>query len=331
MTTLAIIGSGILGRTLLYTLAKEQKTFEKITLFHSDSFVFPCTLNSTAIVASRGVTKGHSSLGDFIVDGFEAFKQHTELDKPRGVEAVTHYTSASDELDSFKKRYPDASMERHFLQDEFLTAQEKAFMIEPDIYTEWLISEARVMLKGKLEIIPEFVTEVRKDEGIHVLTQEGRQLAFDKVVLAGGNYNRFWKQLAPKSVLETSRPVQGSYFEFSEIEWNLPSFSLTHDGHNIVWNNSRRKLLLGSTSLDVNHTLSPLQELSFIHEKLSKVFMLELPGIHLGTVKVGLREKAKKREAYLFSDGNCIFAGGLYKNGFILSKKISENLVHQFL
>lgn len=331
MTTLAIIGSGILGRSLIYTLAKEQKQFEKIVLFFSDSFAFPCTLHSTAIVAPRGVTAGHSALGDEILEGFRVVSEHVKLDQPAGVEVITQYTGSTEKLDAFKQRYPANKLMKDFLSNETLVATEEAFLIDPKTYGDWLLNEALIMKKDHIEVIEDFVTDVSENERIHVKTQNGLSLSFDKIVFAGGNNNRFWKPLSPDSKLKTSKPVQGSYFEFNDQKWDRDSFSLTLDGDNLIWNKKLGRILVGSTSTETNHVLSPESELQNIYERLKNKVNLVLPQMGMGVVKVGLREKAQKREPYLINEGHKFFVGGLYKNGFTLSLKMTRSLSHQLL
>lgn len=331
MTTLAIIGSGILGRSLIYTLAKEEKRFEKIVLFYSDKFAFPCTLNSTAIVAPRGVTAGHSTLGDEILEGFRFFSEHVKLDQPDGIEVITQYTGATSKLDAFKQRYPAAKSFQGFLYTETLTATEEAFLIDPKTYGDWLLSEAMVMDKDHIEVVEDFVIDVHENERIHIKTHNGLNLSFDKVVFAGGNYNRYWLPLAKETKLKTSKPVQGSYFEFQSVNWDMDSFSLTLDGDNLIWNKKFKRLLIGSTTLETNHVLHPEKELEEVYERLSQKVNLPIPQMGMGKVKVGLREKAQKREPYLIQQGHKFFAGGLYKNGFTLSLKMTRSLSHQLL
>lgn len=331
MTTLAIIGSGILGRSLIYTLAKEQKQFEKIVVFYSDKFAFPCTLHSTAIAAPRGVTAGHSPLGDQILEGFRIFSEHIKLDRPAGVEVITQYTGATSKLDTFKQRYPSAQLFKGFLHEETHVATEEAFLIDPKTYGDWLLNEAMIMDKDHIEVIEDFVIEVQENERLHVKTQNGLNLSFDKIVFAGGNYNRYWLPLAKESKLKTSKSVQGSYYEFNNVNWDMDSFSLTLDGDNLVWNKKFSRVLIGSTTLETNHVLHPEKELEAVYERLSKKVDLHFPQMGMGQVKVGLREKAQKREPYLIQEGHKFFVGGLYKNGFTLSLKMTRSLSHQLL
>lgn len=331
MTTLAIIGSGIAGRSLIFTLAKEKKSFEKITIFYSDTFTSPCTINSTAIVAPRGLSLGHSPLGDLLMAGFNEFSSHAELESPDGVEKIIQYTGATEKLDTFKIRYPDGRVRKLFLKSESYIATENAYLIDPTLYTNWLMNETKAMEQSHLEIIQDLVIAVEENERVHIKTQDGRSHSFDKVVFAGGNYNRFWKDLAPTSKLKTSKPVQGVYLQFELINWEMESFSLTLNGDNLIWNRPLKRLLIGSSTEDTGHLLPPMKELKAIYQRISDAVELELPPMQRGEIKVGLREKAQKREPYLFQEGHKIFVGGLYKNGFTLSLKMSKDLSHRFL
>lgn len=331
MTTLAIIGSGILGRSLLYSLAKEKKPLGEVTLFYSDNVVSPCTYSSTAIVAPRGLSVGLSPLGDMLIDGFRTFSEHVELEHPAGVEKIIQYTAATKKSDEFKKRYPGATYGKTFLKAETLLATDNAFLIEPKTYSDWLLAEALILQKDKIKVIEDFVTEVEEKDFVHVKTLNGKHLIFDKVIFAGGSYNAFWKNIAPESKLKTSRAVQGSYFEFDEVNWEMESFSLTLDGDNVIWNKTFKKLLIGSTSVETNHLMPSKKALAEIYHRLEALCDLELPPMARASIKVGLREKAQKREPYMVDAGKKYFLGGLYKNGFTLALKIARNFSHQHL
>lgn len=331
LTTLAIIGSGIAGRTLLYNLSKSKLNFDQITLFSSDHFTEPCTFNSTAVVASRGVTSGHSGLGDLLFDCFNAFKSHVEEDSPAGVLDIIQFSGSSSNLENFKKRYPDGKINQIFLKNKYYIHEEKAFLIDPKTYADWLLSEAKIKLGSKLVIIPELVTEVTNESHVMLKTQTSNEYRFGKVVFATGSYQRFWKGLVSNKLLDTSKPAQGSYFEFNQVELKQDSFSLTFDGMNLIWNKSLKRLLVGSTTSDAIHILPPQGELEEIYKKLTEIINFPLPGLSQATVKTGLREKAKKREPYLFCEGNCIFIGGLYKNGYSLSIGMTKNLSRLYL
>lgn len=324
MTTLAIIGSGIAGRSLLYALARANRPIERITLFNSDKITFPCTLSSTAIVAPRGVTSGHSPLGDLLIEGFKEFSEHVELDQPEGVEIVTQYTGTTEKLDAFKLRYPAGSNRKEFLKDETYLATDKAYLIDPETYTNWLLKEALAVFGERLELIEDLVTEIERSDHFHLKTHAGRNLVFDKVVMTAGTYNKYWKDLGQKS-------VQGSYLEFQNADLKVPSFSLTFNGDNLIWSEKTRKLLIGSTTKESHHLLSPEKELKEIYQRIKASVEFDLPEYQDGVIRVGLREKARKREPYIHEEKNLIFMGGLYKNGFTLSLKLARDLSRRYL
>lgn len=321
MTTLAIIGAGIAGRSLLYSLAKEGKSYSEVHLFHSDSFASPCSLNSTAVVAPRGLSAGLSNLGDMLIDGFKTFSNHVKNDSPYGVKHITQSTGCYQDLEKFKERYPHGKNQKRlgslsFLKETYL-AQEDGYLIDSSVYLGWLLLEAE--RKFPLKIHQNFVTEVLPGSKVILKTNEGETVEVDQVVFATGAYSKFWKNLFPKSKLESTKTVQGTYLEYLGIDWDIPSFSLTLEGKNLIYHQDKGKLLVGSTSEETHHELPPLEELKNLHHELSSYLELELPDFSQGQIKVGLREKAPKREPYVLQNENIWAIGGFYKNGFSLA------------
>lgn len=327
MTTLAIIGGGIAGRSLLYTLAKKKKNFSSIVLFDSDSFARTCSLRSTAIVAMRGVTVGHSDLGDLLVAAFKTFSEHINLDRPEGVFPITQYSGATSKLDQFQKRYPAGCEGKDFpvfaLKKPIYMAAEPGFLIDTQMYLKWLTDQTAQL---PLSLKNEFVTAVNEnDAGVEVKTQTGDTTTFDKVIFAGGIYNRFWN---PK---KAGRPVHGSYLEFSNINLGSESFSLTLEGDNFVYHGHTQKLLLGSSSRADAHELPVIQDLVGIHDRLSKLLDVTLPPIESARILTGIREKSSKRSPYSSVEGRTAWIGGFYKNGYSLGLHMSLDLTDQFL
>jgi glycine/D-amino acid oxidase-like deaminating enzyme len=327
LTTLAIIGAGIAGKSLVYQLAKERKKYSKILLFDSPAFAFPCSMHSTAIVAPRGVSLGHSPLGDLLHAGWVFFQQHVKSERPAGVYAIEQYTGSLSKLEDFKRRYPAGSERKTIaglqLQSEHYFAQEEAFMIDPLTYLSWLEAEAQKVLP--LERHEDFVTTVETGEKNLIKTQKRLSFVADEVVFTTGSYTRFHKKI------KNAKPVQGSYLEFQEVDWGNESFSITFEGDNLIYHGHSKTLLVGSTSDDFWHELSPQTKLQDIWRRLQATFKVALPAIESGVVRVGLREKASKREPYIHIEGNCSFMGGFYKNGFSLAPMLAKNLTSHLL
>jgi glycine/D-amino acid oxidase-like deaminating enzyme len=323
LTTLAIIGAGIAGRSLIYALAKEKKSYSKIVIFDSDTFARTCSHRSTAIVSLRGVSSGHSDLGDLIVNGLATFSSHVANDLPKGIFPITQYSGATEKLDQFKKRFSDGDVAQtvatYLLNKDIYFSNEPAFLVDPDLYLKWLLDESRnlpILLKD------DFVLSCNsKDDGFTLRTQSGEDFEFDQVVFTGGAYNHFWGEQ------KVGRGIQGSYFEFNSIDLNQDSFSLTLDGDNIIYHSHSNKLLVGSTTFDFSHELASYKELSAIYKRLRDKISFPFPPIESGRIITGLREKASKRRPYLFQDGNKFWLGGLYKNGYSLSLHLAYELV----
>lgn len=315
MTTIAIIGGGIAARSLLFAMAK-RNIRQKILVFYSDSFAFPCSVHSTAIVAPRGISTGHSALGDQLVEGFHCFSQHVSEDLPEGVVRVPQFTGALTKLESFKKRYPDGEISEYFgklrLTDETYIAEEEAFLVRPREYLDWLLSQAKSKLN--LQIIPSFVTELNHDL---IRTVDGETYAAEKIFVTAGHLNDLWSG-------KKGKPVQGSYLEFAKVDLGTESFSLTLEGQNLIFDADMKTLLIGSTTKESALNLSPEKELFETHETLSQRLQFPLPPFASGTIRIGIREKASKREPYLDFESNRITIGGFYKNGYALGLSMAK-------
>lgn len=325
LTTLAIVGGGILGRSLLFAL-KEKNSFDEILFFESPDFSFPCALRSTAIVAPRGVTAGHSPLGDQIVEGFKVFREHAETAKPRGVYPITQFTGAKTKLEKFKERYPlgevKTSIEGLPFSEAQYIATEEAFMIDPKIYLDWLLAQSLASLP--IRVLSEFVTDLKMGAKVTLKTQAGNTFEVDQVVFATGAASRFWSHQFPGSILKSSQPSHGAYLAFPGVDWQRPSFSLTFEGCNLIYHAHSKRLLLGSTTKDHRHVLPDEKDLREVYSVMQTLLEEKLPDFAAGERLVGLREKATKRRPYVYTEGPVSFMGGLYKNGYTLSLMLAR-------
>ncbi len=322
MTTIAIIGGGIAARSLLFAMAKKNIQ-SKILVFYSDSFAFPCSYHSTAIVAPRGVSTGLSPLGDHLFDGFKRFAGHVENDHPEGVIVVPQYTGAVTKVDAFKKRYPVGIIASKAgalqLTEQMYLAEESAFLIRPREYLDWLLVEAHKSLD--IQIINSFVTKI---DGRSITTVDGDEFSADKIIFATGTLNDLWQEFFPEK--KNTKPAQGCYLEFSSVEMG-DSFSLTLEGDNLIYDSGRKTLLIGSTTRESRLELSPEKELFEIYQNLVRRIDGNLPDFRQAIIRTGLREKGPKREPYLINSGNKLMLGGYYKNGYSLSLSMADKLL----
>lgn len=315
------------GLSLAYLLAKQENTSKKILVFDSNSFAQTCSLHSTAVVAGRGVSEGHSALGDALVKAFETFKLHVKQDSPQGIYPIKQHTVSITKLDSFKLRYPSAtecaSAGIVSFQKPQMTFSEDAFLVDPEVYLDWLRHKA----KNKVEFIPEFVTHVSEEGELTLKTQSGAEWKAHQIVFAAGSWNPLWNSTRELKI--KSQKVHGAYLEFSNVEYGHESFSLTFEGDNFIYHGQTKKLLIGSTTDQKANLLASSKKLLEIYQRLTFQLQMKLPDFHSGEIKVGLREKAPKREPYISHNGNLWSMGGLYKNGFSLGMFLANSLIQK--
>ncbi len=322
MTTIAIIGGGIAARSLLFVMAKKSFV-SKIIVFYSDSFAFPCSYHSTAIVAPRGVSTGLSSLGDSLFEGFTRFEEHVNNDRPEGVIVDPQFTGAVSKIEAFKRRYPDGEIASSAgalqLNEECYIAKESAYLIRPREYLNWLLNEAQKNLD--ITLINSFVTQVKDGT---ITTADGNEFSPDQIIFTAGVQNDLWQEFFPEK--KNTKSAQGCYLEFSGVKLG-ESFSLTLEGDNLIYDAGKETLLLGSTTRESRLELPPEKALFEVYENLSRRVGITLPAFSKGTIRTGLREKGPKREPYLLKNGNCFMLGGYYKNGY----RVSLSMAHKLL
>lgn len=304
-----IVGGGVAGLSALYALSKRQSLFDEVVLYDGSDIFTPCSLNSTAIVAPRGLSSGHSELGDTLMRAYGRFSEHVKNDSPNGVVRVSQFTGAITKVDQFKTRYPSGSVtdrvgEIH-LHSPFYFAREEAFEITPHEYLAWLKAEAFKTLN----------VEIRRE----MFTDDSRE---GHVLFCGGVYNSFWGDAFK------AKSAQGSYLEFSNVELPVDSFSLTLEGENLIYHKKDQRLLIGSTTHETRHELAPVSELREIYDFMKEHVKLTLPEFTEARIKVGLREKASKRMPYLVQRGQHSAIGGFYKNGFSLGLEFADRWVN---
>lgn len=331
LSRLAIIGGGIVGKSLLFALAKEKRQkYDSVTLYESDALAPACTQRSTAIVAARGVLPGLSTLGDNIHQGISFFCQHVESDYPSGVYPVKQVSSALLKQDAFFRRYQSYIRDSHFQElnfsQEIPLFVEDAYYVKPDEYCQWLLGESQKKIKVK--VINEFVTAI--DQQGLVKTLNGESAQFDHIILACGVNNQIWSGLVDEPKLKKTKSVRGSYLLFQNVSLFDASYSLSIDDLNFIYRRESQELLIGPTSKEGRlYEFNEKRELTKIYDYFQNLLVLKLPDISYAQVQTGMREKAPKREPYSGIDGRISYLGGLYKNGFTLSLKMATDVVHQ--
>ena len=331
MRTLGVVGGGIVGKSLLFSLAIENRQkYDRVIIFESEAFAPSCTLRSTAIVAARGVLPGISPLGDLIHQGISEFRNHVKDYAPRGVYPITQINSALSKEDAFYRRYKeyfkaDKVNHLHFTQELPLFVEE-AHYVNAVEYCQWLFEKARERID--IVRINQFVTEI--DQDLNVTTLDGEKFKFDHLILAGSIKNKLWSTLVEDSKLTQSKTVKGSFLSFSNIDWGKEGYSLSVDDFNLIYRASSQELLIGATSEQTEiYSTDELEPLISIYDFFSKIVDRKLPAVSSATLITGMREKSSKREPYLGHAGKVSYIGGLYKNGFTLSLKMAKSLVSQ--
>lgn len=335
MSTFIVLGAGLAAENFIYSLGKSDSSIHSVIQLSSDAFYPACSLRSTAIVASRGVTAGHSELGDLLVASYERFKNHILEDSPSGVFQGIQWTGAGAKISEFIKRHPDAreqdqieSLKLIFSKKLHLTS-EPCFIIDPDLYLKWLRNQSKI----KIERYEEVITEMKFAQGEwEVSTSSGKCFKATYLFSGLGSYHRFWKENYPAtSGIQSSKPVQGSYLVYRGVDLGEKPFSLTMDGDNFIYHPWTKKIIIGSTTINCSHMMPDEKALQKIDQNLRELFPhWSWPDFSEGQILTGLREKAQGRRPYLELHQNAVLSGGYYKNGYSLGLYLAEKALSLF-
>jgi hypothetical protein len=322
--TLSIVGGGISGLLTAFYLIQERKarslSIPTINLFVSP--LYPsCTLSSTATVALRGTKKGLSPLGDQLVDAFYEVEKFLREITPHGAyEGVltTFNHPMSPSFEKVSKRYHNHSQTKE--THGYNSFKEKTFLFSPFQFTAWLYKS----LISHVNFIQETITKI---EDNNLISLDGKNYFSDQIIFAAGAYNSL---LVEDDRVKKSLPVSGSYLEFSS-DLGDESFCHTYNELNYVYLAFEKKILFGSVSQE-GFWLSPdLKSLRVRYEEWQNTHLTRLPPFDEAIIKIGIREKGRKREPFVYSlnkQKNQWVIGGMYKNGyslaFLLGKKLSK-------
>ena len=329
MSTFIVLGAGLAAENFLFALARSNSSVQSVIQLSHDAFYPACSLRSTAIVAARGITTGHSDLGNILVEAYERFKTHVESDRPSGVYHGVQWTGTNQKLDEFQKRYPDGrNCDEIFelgikLNESLYIVSESCFVIDPEIYLKWLRDQGASLNLKRFE---DTVTNIEKEGDQWVVsTQKGQTYRAQKVFSGLGSYHRFWKEIYPKeSSVQTSSPVQGSYLVYEQVDLGEKYFSLTLNGNNLIYHPHTKKLIIGSTTIKASHFMPDEKELKEIDHELRALLSFSWPDFSKAKIMTGLREKARGRRPFLEDHQGLVACGGFYKNGYSLGLYLGE-------
>ena len=331
MKSVLTIGDGISAWCLNFYLTKNPDI--SVTQFSQNSFISPCSLNSTAINCLRGTQRGLSALGDLMVDSMNEFEDFYQTYQPDGVflgEEIHLFNQAHQYKNRYQNsielngQYPFKEVKSYF--------REKAYLISPERLKGWFIENS-----SKLDSFQKFIIAIDPlDKGYKVLTQDGDYF-FDEVFVASSYISKtLLAGIDPRldQYMKYAKPVSGTYLEF-KIDRKLISdrFHIDSDicfdfeGRHLIFRTSEDKIIFGSTSDQSSIEYSdPL-----IYELLDLVrphFKYELPEASAWKLRTGIRFKGRKRTPFWGEIRPGLFVvTGLYKNGYSFAFKAARDLI----
>lgn len=329
MTRLFVIGEGIAAKALFYALSQRQKIdkFSEIHVAFSDSYAPTTSLRSTAIAALRGTQKGFSPLGDELVEAWEFARAVYLRENFPGAEKVNHETWIYE--DNNLKRFahlPSLAIPAEVKTPPKRITIEEAWMIQPE---KFLAAVVNLTKFSNLQTHPNMVVKIESVKNEFVVSLlGGKQITVDRIVLASGFWMSWMKEWIVASPLSGMYPVQGSYYQWDDVDWGRESRSISFDGANLIYQASAKRLIIGASSVKKNESFIPASaELKSIYHQIQECSPLEVPKLASASIITGIRAQTLSRRPWSGEVSPGVFAiGGLYKNGWVSAWKLADDL-----
>lgn len=301
-----VVGNGVAAAGFLHAASTRGLVCDHL----ADSSNAPvCSQNSTAVAALRGTVKGHSPLGDLLVDGWEEAKNFYRRYSGAGVERATHTTAIFEQEKNLARfaHVPPGLSPLGLKQEPKLLVQEEAWIIHPEEFLASFTPQKQLIVAVDAAGPKPVVTLLG-----------GERRTYDHVVLCTGHWLSWMKDQVPVPELKA---VQGSFYQWSDVTLPGESFSLSVDDVNLVYHAAKKRLLLGATS--VKHETGDFADVSDLqarYQKLQGRLEHPLPRPELAEVRTGIRSVSRSRMPFALNPLPGIhLIGGLYKNGWVMA------------
>lgn len=321
---IVFIGDGLASLWTLYAFLEQDLSVD--CDYHIQVFSDPkrpaCSLHTTAQVCLRGTTKGHSELGDLLVDSHEYLSEQLKREVFTGVLTGSHYQVVDNPLGEKDKRYQSFPIKKHIEHLLLDSPQGCEFRVLPSFYfiPEQFLGDLKKKCQSKGQFKNVKLEFIKQSIDPHFTTA-------DLFFLCDGGESSYSEQLKVK-------PLYGAYAQWQvpEAKWEGTS-SLSVDGSNIFFR-PNGEVLFGATSIQ-NEKCPQVHfaELENLAEKVSAQISLpfDLTAFTIENMKIGCRAKAPKRRplfgpSSLFPDKNILVLNGLYKNGWTLAPYLGSKM-----
>lgn len=328
MYDLIIIGNGLAANCFLYELGRQKRNLSVLKI-HNEKLAPSCSINSTATISLRGVTKGISPLGDEIFDSYQLAESFIKTENPDGVSSSKFYSLCDkDEEDEYIRRF--GSLEQ-IEKAESLSLKE----LYPGKIWDGYIFDSEKFLSFLQNKTPPHTTisamvnstEIT-DRGVSVTTLDGATYLAHKLLICAGAYTKIYESLYPvHEAIKNSQSVPGAYLEKTSVDLGPKSFVVSRGGENLIYIAETKTLKIGATTQKKGIEAPDFAKLNKIYESFQEVIQEELPKFCDFEVRVGLRQKGPKRMPFYGKVAPNVYAFiSLYKNGytfpFLGAKKI---------
>lgn len=330
MFDLIIIGNGLAANCFLWETQKRGRNLS-ILKIHNEKLAPSCSLNSTATISLRGVTKGVSPLGDEIFESYQMAEDFIKAENPDGVVPSKFYSLCDeDEKDEYLRRF--GSLEQ-IDKMEALNLKEKSqgkiwegYIFDPERFLTFLQKKTQHSHTSISAMVTS--TEITSD-WVSVTTLDGTTYKAHKLLICSGAYTKLYENLFPAhEAIKGSQVVPGAYLEKGQVDLGPKSFVISRGGENLIYMAETKILKIGATTQKKGIEAPNFSKLKMIYESFKEIIQEELPDMSDFEIKVGIRQKGPKRMPFYGKIAPNVYAFiSLYKNGYTFPFKGAKEIL----
>lgn len=344
---IAIIGRGIAANAILFQLTKlNSLRGQKIThveIFCEDQFFPSASIFSTANAFLNGTTRGHSDLGNLLVESFEYLYSLSLNQSLKGINPAYSYKAIKkNELDfQSNKRFIHLSFDQevtnNFLLSKYFNENyqiyfENGFVFEPLKLFSSIESVAKEYFSNmdiNFKITQSVVTNIDQTPNeVTLYFYDSSSKKFDFCFSTTGAF-RDLNGIGDDSIdLKKGKVVSGSYLLINKMDYGQRSWHLQIDKVSLLYRHCTRQILLGNSTVESGHLLEADGAIEAF-SLLVNLGILKKEAINDAIIEGGYRHKLSRRMPHysLGTFGNVGYLHGLYKNGYLLSWLLSDRLI----
>jgi hypothetical protein len=300
---------------------------KKIKIIYSEKIFSPVDSNINIIVASNGISKGVSELGDLLFHSYQYFKKNNGSFP--GVQKCKQYhffiPGKTDEA-KFNRRFLGRveNLNNSIIDQNYSGVIDNSYIIKSSVYLDGLIKP----YIDRVDFVNDTISSIDKINGLTLFGLSGNKYQTNKLFFAGGAYSKFLPLSFFESTrLERHKSVSGGVW-VSYADLGTESFILTVNMSNFIYCHLTQSVQVTGQSDERSILCDITDGLKDNYALFDGLINKALPQFDQGEVISSLRDKGRHRLPYVHREEcesyELLAMCGAYKNGYTTSSYLAD-------